>query len=162
MDDEETFTAYHEAGHAVIAYALGATIESVQLGGEADEWLPDRFGECRINWGRVDTRSNWQRQREILSVLAGPVAEMIYNGEPYHPGFVPEWANDWKEAWEVAEFLIPDERQRLAYLERTTSDLYQVLYRDDQWAALAAIVDNLVAHERLDGEEVQDILSAWL
>ena len=26
--------------------------------------------------------------------LAGPVAEMIYSGDPYHPGLVAEWASD--------------------------------------------------------------------
>ena len=54
MDDEETLTAYHEAGHAVIGYALGGVVDSLQLGGEADDQLPRRFGECRIRWGRVD------------------------------------------------------------------------------------------------------------
>ena len=43
--DEETLTAYHESGHAVVAYALGGTIEGMQLGGEADDWLPERYGE---------------------------------------------------------------------------------------------------------------------
>ncbi len=33
MDDDETLTAYHEAGHAVIAYALGGTVDSLAVVG---------------------------------------------------------------------------------------------------------------------------------
>jgi ATP-dependent Zn protease len=58
--------------------------------------------------------------------------------------------------------LAPAERKRLAYLEQTTAQLYRLLNRDDHWAALAAIVDNLLAHETLEGEEVEDIMRQWL
>jgi len=40
--------------------------------------------------------------------------------------------------------------------------LYRQLDREDHWAALAAIVDNLLAHETLEGEEVEDIVRQWL
>jgi len=33
---------------------------------------------------------------------------------------------------------------------------------NDHWAALAAIVDNLLAHETLEGEDVEDIMRQWL
>ena len=94
--------------------------------------------------------------------LAGPVAEMIHSGEPYHPGFVAEWAADWKAAWETLAPLIPEERKRLAYLEQATRKLHRMLQQDKYWSALAAIVDNLLAHETLEGEEVEDILRQWL
>ena len=100
--------------------------------------------------------------KAVLVALAGPVAEMIHRGEPFHPGIIPEWAADWQEAWRVAAPLYPDQRQRLAYLERATTQLYRLLYRDDHWAALAAIVDHLVAHEWLEGEDVHEIVSHWM
>ena len=100
--DDETLTAYHESGHAVIAYALGGTIQGMQLGGEADDWLPARFGECRIQWGRVDPDLDWQRKREILTILAGPVVEMVYRDEPFHPAFYGPWKHDWEQAWRTA------------------------------------------------------------
>ena len=40
--------------------------------------------------------------------------------------------------------------------------LYRLLQQDEYWAALAAIVDNLLAHETLEGEEVEDIVRQWL
>jgi hypothetical protein len=87
---------------------------------------------------------------------------MIHTGEPYHPGLVAEWAADWQVAWEAAANLIPEKRKRLAYLEQATVDLYRILDGEADWAALAAIVDNLLAHETLEGEEVDDIVRQWL
>jgi len=58
--------------------------------------------------------------------------------------------------------LVPAERKRLAHLEQATAQLYRLLDRDDHWAALGAIVDNLLAHETLEGEEVEDIMRQWL
>jgi hypothetical protein len=40
--------------------------------------------------------------------------------------------------------------------------LHRFLQQDEYWAALAAIVDNLLAHETLEGEEVEDIVRQWL
>ena len=57
---------------------------------------------------------------------------------------------------------MPVERKRLAYLEQSTVNLQRLLNRDEHWAALAAIVDSLLAHETLEGEEVEDIVSHWL
>ena len=94
--------------------------------------------------------------------LAGPVAEMIYSGDPYHPGLVAEWPTDWRQAWEAAMPLHPNERKRLQYLEQTSIQLYHRLKEDDLWAALAALADNLLAHETLEGEQVEEIVGAWL
>jgi hypothetical protein len=59
-------------------------------------------------------------KKAVQVSLAGPVAEMIHSGDPYHPGLVAEWAADWQEAWNSAVLLYADERQRLAYLEQVS------------------------------------------
>ena len=38
----------------------------------------------------------------------------------------------------------------------------RTIEREDHWAALAAIVDNLIAHETLEGEQVGEIMGQWL
>ena len=81
--------------------------------------------------------------------LAGPVAEMIHTGDPFHPGFVAEWAADWQAAWASAALLAADEVKRIRYLEQVSLQLHRQLSRDDHWAALAALVDHLLAHGRL-------------
>ena len=162
MDDEEIFTAYHEAGHAVVAYALGATIESVQLGGEADDWLPERFGECRIRWGRVDPNSDWQRQREVLAILAGPVAELIYRGETPDSAGLQSWQHDWQLAWGISKAIANEPPARVLFLQQTVAWLQNRLSAEQSWAAVAAVADEILAHEYVEGEKLEEVLSFWI
>ena len=159
--DEETLTAYHESGHAVIGYALGGTVQGMQLGGEEDDWLPARFGDCRIHWGRVDPNVDWQRKREILTVLAGPVAEMVYREESYHPAVFGPWKHDWELAWCTATPMWGDERQRMRGLESIIVELKRRIQLEQIWAGGAARADELVAHEMLEEERIEDVLSFW-
>ena len=154
-------SAYHEAGHALMAICIGARIRSVTIEPECDDG-PVRHADIQVEWPLDRFSHRELHEKSIMVALAGPVAEMIHSGEPYHPGFVAEWATDWTAAWEAATRLFPSERKRLAYLEQTTTELYQLLDREDYWAALAAIVDNLLAHETLEGDEVEDIVRQWL
>lgn len=161
-DDDETITAYHEAGHAVVAYALGARIESVGLWGEADEFLPERFGEIRVNWGRVLPAADWQLQRELLSVLAGPIAEMIYRGERIEPARYAPWQADWEHAVRCVSALSRDRNRQLELLRIACVELERRLRDDDCWAAIASVADELLAHEQLEEEQIADLLEFWL
>lgn len=172
MDDDETWTAYHEAGHAVVGYALGARIERVQLGGEADDELPERFGDCLVNWGRVSAECSWQRQCELMTILAGPVAEMIYRGERLHPAHYGPWQGDWQQAW-----MHCPERKRKSdteasagstmlsktrFLEQIICELHDRMSDDQCWAGIAAVADELLAHEYLDEEQLAGTLEFWI
>lgn len=154
-------SAYHEAGHAFMAIYVGARVRSVTIDPDRDDG-PERYAEIRVQWPLHRNTDREFLEKSVLVALAGPVAEMIHRGEPYHPGFVAEWAADWHQAWEAAARLFPQERKRLAYLEQTTVKLYRLLDRDDHWAALAAIVDELLAHETLEGDAVEEIMQQWL
>ncbi len=154
-------SAYHEAGHAFLALYVGARVRSVTIDPDWDDG-PERHGDTQVAWKRSRFSEREFHEKSILVSLAGPVAEMIHTGNPYHPGMVAEWAQDWAAAWESAGTFLPDERQRLAYLEEVSLKLYRLLHRDEHWAALAAIVDNLLAHETLEGDEVREIYRDWM
>ena len=162
MDDDETLTAYHEAGHAVVGFALGARIERVQLGGEADDHLPERFGDCLVNWGQVDPNCSWQQQRELMTMLAGPVAEMIYRGEMLHPAHFGPWQGDWQQAWEHCAISVPDPERRTRLLETLVVHLHRRMSDDGCWGAIAAVSDELLAHEYLDEDQLAGTLSFWI
>lgn len=159
MDDEEL--AYHEAGHAYTAVWLGGLVRYVSIAPDRHDG-PQREGEAQIAWRRGRMSAKEFTHKQVLVALAGPAAEMIYRGEPLHPGYVAEWAADWRDAWAIAKDVFPDERKRLAFLEDAARHLYQQLRRDDHWAALAALADALLAHEILDSEQVAEALAPWL
>ncbi len=153
--------AYHEAGHALMAICVGARVRRITIDPEWDDG-PARHADIQVEWPIDQLTDRQFRERTVSVALAGPVAEMIYRGEPYHPGFVAEWASDWQTAWQAIAPIIADQRQRLTYLEQATRKLYRLLERDDHWAALAAIVDHLLAHETIEGSEVEEIVTQWL
>lgn len=153
--------AYHEAGHALMALILGGEVQLVTIEPDHDDG-PQRQGDTQVLWRRTRITERDFAGRAVQVSLAGPVAEMIYSGDPYHPALVSEWAADWREAWNSAAVLHAGDRQRLAYLEQTSIQLYRRLKQDDHWAAVAALADHLLAHESLEGDEVVEIVSQWL
>lgn len=157
----DELVAYHEAGHAFVAMLLGGRVKHVTVDPDNDDG-PDRYGDTQVLWRRSRIGEKEFAQKSVQVCLAGPVAEMIYSGDPYHPGLVAEWAGDWRDAWEAAVVLYADERKRLEYLEATSIQLYHRLKSDNLWPALAALADNLLAHETLEGEEVEEIVGEWI
>jgi ATP-dependent Zn protease len=153
--------AYHEAGHALMALLLGAEVKLVTIEPDNDDG-PERQGDTQVLWRRSRMSDKEFASKAVQVSLAGPVAEMIYSGEPYHPGLVAEWAADWREAWNSAIHLHPQERRRLEYLERTSIQLYHLLKKDEMWAALASLADHLLAHESLESQQVEEIVGEWL
>jgi ATP-dependent Zn protease len=154
-------TAYHEAGHALMALLLGGEVRHVTLEPDNDDG-PARQGDTQVLWRRSGISDKEFAKNAVRVSLAGPVAEMIYSGDPYHPGLVAEWAADWREAWSAAAALLGCEQQRLDYLERVSIQLYRRLKEEEMWAALASLADHLLAHETLEGEQVEEIVAEWL
>ncbi len=67
-------TAYHEAGHAVAALALGRPVQRVSV-------LPnqERLGHCEFGKGVFRPSEDWL-EREILIALGGLAAEARFTG----------------------------------------------------------------------------------
>jgi hypothetical protein len=153
-------TAYHEAGHVVLAIVLGARVSHATIEPDRDDG-PERYGDIRVLWPTGKWTAQVFQKKLVLTALAGPVAEMIYTGEPLHPGFVAEWADDWQQAFESAALLVPNERQRLAWLEAQIRQLHSDL-NARYWPAIAALADELSAHETLEEEQIITALEPWL
>jgi ATP-dependent Zn protease len=153
--------AYHEAGHAFTALHLGGQVQYVTIAPDRDDG-PRRDGEAQVAWRTSRMTPKEFHNKRVLVALGGPAAEMIYRGEQLHPGYIAEWSADWAEAWDAAATIHAEERLRLAFLEQAAAQLYQLLKRDDYWAAIAALADSLLAHETLEAEEIRDVLGFWL
>jgi ATP-dependent Zn protease len=154
-------TAYHECGHAYAAAYFGGRVRSLSINPDRDDG-PLRYGDVTVTWPRSNISAREFQYKLVLVALAGPVAEMIYRGEPLHPGFVAEWADDWQHAWAAAEPILANEQQRLVLLETAARELHSLLSKDSQWAAIAALADNLLAYEVLEAKQIEEILAAWM
>ena len=157
MDD---LTAYHEAGHAWMAVWVGARVRAVSIAPELDD-RDERFGDTQVEWRLSEFSADELAAKSAWVALAGPAAEMAYRSEPYHPGLVAEWAEDWREAWQVVAALRPHERQRMQYLEQQTLQICRLFEDEANWAAVAEIADLLLAHEMLEGEQIEECVNRW-
>ncbi|MEQ8847335.1 hypothetical protein [Botrimarina sp.] len=161
MDDPPELTAYHEAGHALIAAYAGGRVTLVTIAPEPDDG-PRRFGGLEVVWRRGEFSPKALAEKLVLVALAGPVAEMLYRGEPLHPALVGEWSADWRQAWDEAAAIVPDERRRTRWLEDRLRGLYGLLDEPLAWEAVAGVADHLMAHETLEREEFAELVSVWL
>ena len=75
MDADAERTAYHEAGHAVMALALGRPVDHVSIRPDAQ-----RLGHCDFRKPVFRPSEDWL-EREMLISLAGPAAEGLFAGE---------------------------------------------------------------------------------
>jgi hypothetical protein len=160
MDDSAT--CYHEAGHAVIGYLLGGEVKSMALGGEPDDILPARFGDCRIEWSAKNIDLLTQSGREAMTLLAGPVAEIISEGGLVEPSMLGPWQMDFQCAIEAVTQITSDSKQSTILIRQIMSTLDDFLRRQAVWAAVSQLATELDAHEELDAETIADVLSFWL
>ena len=152
-DDEMARTAYHEAGHCVMAVLCGAHASHASVCPEEDGF----FGKVDIQWPGPRPLVN-----ELSVILAGPVAEMIYRGEPLHPGFVPEWTLDWQQAWTLARPRQSSDVKCLEVLEQLVARLHRDMSDERFWAAVAAVQDLLMAYEDIGHEQIEYEVRVWL
>ena len=151
-------TAYHEAGHAWMAIWVGAQVTCVSIAPELDT-REHRSGDTQVLWQMSQFTADEFAAKSAWVALAGPAAEMAYRGEPFHPGLVAEWAEDWQQAWQAVQSIRPNERQRMKYLEQQTVQIHRLLDDQSNWAAIAEIADLLLAHEILEGEQITDCVT---
>ena len=157
----EELTAYHEAGHVIMAVRVGARVHSVTIDPDWDDG-PERFGDAQISWPEGVFDEKTFLEKTILVSLAGPVAEMIHTGDPFHPALVGEWSGDWQQALRAASILVSQRQPRLQYLEQKTIELYQLFRTDAYWCAIGELVDQLLAHETLEEDMINEIVSTWI
>jgi hypothetical protein len=112
-------TAYHEAGHAVVALVLGRPVHRVSV-------LPnrDRLGQCEFGKGVFRPSEDWV-EREAMISLAGLAAEARHTG-----------TYGWEEADRDLRFV------RKLVLQRSSERAAERLER-----RLLAKVENLLADE---------------
>ena len=136
-----------------------ATLNRYLLWAEADGHLPERFGDCRINWGFISAKLTVHHSyREMLTLLAGPAAEAVYRDAPLVPSEYAPWAWDWTAAGIRASAFTKSLAEANRQRELAYEELLRSVASEQIWPAIAAVADELLAHEQLDQEQLASCL----
>ena len=148
--------AYHEAGHQVIAHALGVAASGIELhstGGHAHDGLPAGTYTAEIMTAADRTHC----RRKILILVAGEVAErLLYEEEG--------WTAD--QFWSVADHqMVRDHLHAVFGHEDPPTELHpltliplaeQILLRE--WKKVGCIARALLLSQSLTADEVRYLL----
>jgi hypothetical protein len=152
---------YHEAGHAVMAVWLGAELLHVTIEPDRDDG-PRLDGDAMVRWHHRGISARELCERELMAVLAGPIAEMVYTEQRRSLSATAEWAGDWRIACDLAGTILKEPAQRRAMLSAVTEKLFVLISSDAFWQAIAEVADLLDAHETIEGDEVAQCVERWL
>ena len=152
-------TAYHEAGHAVMAYVLGKPIEYVQIASVEGRppgvnYLP----ESPIDTDTLDSEARELVLREIKIALGGIVAQ---NHLTAHPENIVGGWGDWSKARQWAADLVGEE-QAFAFTRQVRAEVEGFIGNPRNWSAVRDLANQLTRHHRLDGKRVFEIVSSAL
>jgi len=162
--DLTTINAYHESGHAVMAIVLGGCVERITIEPHFDDG-PLRYGETITSWpwlAQDATPSKHRISAEIAVSLAGPVAEMIYLNERFSIEAIEEWSLDCRTANQLASQVASSPVSKNELLRESESIVRERLNEPQTWSAVAALSDELLAHETLEKDQIHDVTFFWL
>lgn len=147
-------TAYHEAGHAVMALVLGRLIDRVTIVPGKTQFGTATLGQCKIQKTRTKSSKDWLED-EMLILLAGMVAEAQFTGEYCTSGAT----QDLRAVRRLAESRSGGGGQ-VERLERRALDKAEYLLSDSEhWQAVEAIVKQLLEHQTISGRAARHIFT---
>lgn len=143
-------TAYHEAGHAVMATLLGRPIQKVSIEPGKMQFGPSRLGVCQMQKGRSKASRDWLED-EVLILFAGMVAESHFTGEYCRTGA----AEDLRSIHRLVRSR-PGSARQLERIERRFLDKTEYLLRADaSAAAIAEVARELIDKTTISGRAVR-------
>ena len=139
-------TAFHEAGHAVVALALGRTIHKV-----SELPIRERLGECPFGKGNARATDDWL-EREILIALGGFAAEARHTGT-YG---IDEAKEDLRFVRRLALERKSD-RSVERYEQRMLGKVEYMLADEGTWKAVELIAAELLKHGTISGRAARHL-----
>ncbi len=153
----DEITAWHEAGHAVVAVLSGGVVDTVTV--EVSD--ASAAGATGVFW-RNASNTRAQCVNDIHVALAGPIAEMIFVGDYDYLRIKQEHAVDWEVVAAAVERMGLDAVAAQKLLTSIATNLYQRLREDAVWCAVADVAERLELDGTIDGDTVNDLAGFWL
>ncbi len=140
-------TAYHEAGHAVMALALDRPVSFVSM-------RPTRefLGTCEFGKAVFRPSEDWL-ERELLIALGGIAAEALHTGE--HAWDAAAKDRDYAE--DLARQRAGDDRKAARLLRRTLAKAEHLLSREANWRAVERVAAELLRLGEISGRAARHI-----
>jgi hypothetical protein len=153
-------TAYHEAGHAVVAWLQGVGLSRASIVLE-----PGRHGHVRHHWmfGGMPppdsvlpgASAKFRLEKNVRISLAGPLAQKKFNARTYR-----SWhgESDHNQAADGVNYLAGPDDEFTAYwklLEVQTRNLLNL-----NWPLVEAVAAALLERRRLKGSEIVKVIYA--
>ena len=156
--DPLVLTAFHEAGHAVMAHLCGQIVTTVEIVGDDDHTgsvSSLRFTE-EPRWGVDEKLPTAAIEARILCVIAGIASESIVSGDH---GW-REREDDLNEAVRLGLRVVESCDKVLPLLNEARDHAVDLLIR--HWAGVEALAEMLLIHRRLSGDQMRRVIGACL
>ncbi len=145
-----TATAYHEAGHAVVAVSLGRTIHKVTINAANLQFGGIRLGAVKFDKGRAKASKD-AVEDEVLILFAGMVAEARFTGK-YCPAGAQE---DLVSVRRLLGNRAGNERQFERLERRLLKKTEHLLHDEAHVAAIESIAVELLEKRTISGRTVR-------
>jgi hypothetical protein len=151
-------TAFHEAGHAVMAWQQGIAIRHATILPTADARVeishPDPLRGLHLDWDGSD-RARLRAEKLIRICLAGPIAQRRYRANSYR-----RWhgSPDHRQALDILSQICRSVRQIPAYWRLLEIQTEDVLMHEPVWQKVETLAAALLTRSSLDGREIGEIL----
>lgn len=150
-------TAFHEAGHAVMAYLVRRRIKRVSIEPDEKEGSLGHVENWRLRI-RPDIRSNPytnERLDDAVKIsLAGGIAEAIYTGRKNHVGAT----GDYRNASDYAMHRCGSAEQAVAYLRWQSVCARQIMENPRYWKGVKVLAEALMKQPTIPGAEATKII----
>jgi hypothetical protein len=142
--------AYHEAGHAVIAFRLGYEVKKVTI---KPNYRRRALGNAKV------THRGWSP--DVIRIdLAGPLAEALVNPSPFHEMIEAGSRGDWLETRRATRNFVAlgfiSGREKNAVIEELMHETRALVRRDQE--AIARVAEALLARQTLTGDDIKRIV----
>jgi hypothetical protein len=154
MDHQHLYRgrAYHEAGHAVVAHALGFKLRAVLI----------RYGELSGKTWCVSSEPN--RADRLVVLEAGGIAQALFDADTIDDPSgtrAGTLADDMVKVITLIEEMAPDDETEQRRLERAASERAEKILREPaNWRAVEALASRLVQRGFVCGNDARGLIDA--
>ena len=147
VDDQMIATAYHEAGHAIVALSLGRTVEKCTIVRNTI-----RLGAVQLGKGRGKRQQDFF-EIEAMILLGGLVSEARYTGQ-YNWGGAQQ---DLRALRRLTLSRVNTDQQVERLEKRLLNKTTHHIEQPGHWAAVESVVAELIKQQAISGRSARHL-----